>query len=74
MAEFIIQFDKFNQRYLSKAILQNNCLEKILRIIIGASVAEIVFSKILWFQHMLLNTFRRILLCYENCSLWSILF
>ena len=37
-------------------------------------VAEFIFSKISCFQHILLNTFRRMRLNYENCSLRSILF
>ena len=57
--------------YLSGAVLKI----LVLQIIIKASLAEFIFSKIPCFQHIfLLNTFRRMCLNYENCSLRRILF
>ena len=41
---------------------------------ICASVAKFIFSKTPCFQHMLINSFRRMRLKYENCSLRGILF
>ena len=42
--------------------------------IIKALVADFISSKILCFQHILMNTFRRMRLNYENYSLRRILF
>ena len=61
------------QKYLSCVILKNICSENFLLIIIKVSVAESIFSRISCFQHIFLNTLRRMHLNYENCSLRSIL-
>ena len=37
-------------------------------------MVDFIFTKILWFQHILLGTFRRMHLKYENFSLRRILF
>ena len=60
--------------YLSGAIFKNICSENFLHIIIKVPVAEFIFKKISCCQHILLNTFRWILLNYENCSFRNILF
>ena len=38
------------------------------------SICELIFNKIQCFNHILLKTFKRMRLYYENCSLRSILF
>ena len=43
---------------MSGAILKNICSKDILQIIVKESVVESIFSKILCFEHILLNTFR----------------
>ena len=53
---------------------QNVCPENFLEIIIKAFLAEFIFSKILYFQHVIMNTFRQMCLNYKNCSLRRILF
>ena len=62
------------QKYLFDVILKNICSENFTQIIIKSSVAALILSKIPCFQHILMNTFRRMRLNYENCSLRSILF
>ena len=59
--------------YLSTTVLKNICSEEVLQNIIKASAADFIFSKILCFQHILLNTFRRMGLKYEDYSLRRIL-
>ena len=45
-----------------------------LQVVIKAYLADFVFSKIPRFQYILLNTFTRMRLKYENYSLMFILF
>ena len=47
---------------------QEYLLGKFLQIVIKVFVAEFIFSKILCFQNILLNTFRLVTLSYENYS------
>ena len=49
--------------------LKNICSEMFMQIIINESVAELISSKISYFQHILLNTFRRIGRKHKHCSL-----
>ena len=55
--------------YLSEDFLKNVASKKFLQIITEAFVAEFNFSRIPCFRHVLLNTFERIPLKYENYSL-----
>ena len=50
-------------------VLKNMCSTNFLQNIIKSSVTEFIFSKILYFRHILLKTFRRNCLKYENYSL-----
>ena len=54
--------------------LKNICLAIFLQIVIKESVAEFVFIKTPYFQHILLNTFKRMHLKYVNYSLRRTLF
>ena len=54
-------------------VLKNICSENFLQIIIKASVAECIFSKISCFRHILMNTLKRMRLKYETFSLRHIL-
>ena len=56
------------QEHLSGVILKNICSEYFLQIIIKVFVAEFILSKIPRFTHILLNTFRRVRLYYQNFS------
>ena len=62
----------------SKASLQwcsqEHFFKNFLTVIIKTSAAEIIFSKVPYFKHILLNYFRRICLMYENYPLRDILF
>ena len=49
-------------------------LENFLQMIIKASVVEFILNKTQWFQHILLDTIRRIRLKYEMYSLRRVLF
>ena len=60
--------------YLSGAVLKNIYPQSFLQIIINAFVAEVTFSRNLHLQQILMNTYKRIPLNYESCSLRSILF
>ena len=54
--------------------VQNFCSANFLPIIITSSVVEFILSKIPCFPHILMDTFRRMRLKYENYSLRSISF
>ena len=54
--------------------LKNTSSATVLQIIIRGSFAEFIFINVPCFQHVLLNTFRRMRLKYENHSLRRILF
>ena len=60
--------------FKSISVLKNICHENILKIVIKASTMDFIFSKIPYFQHILLNTFRRMSLKYKNYCLRRILF
>ena len=64
------QLSKVSVRCRSQEYLSG----KFLKIIVKGFVAGFICSKILCFQHILINTFRRMRLNYENCSLRCILF
>ena len=51
---------------MSCGIFKNICLENSLQIVIKTSMAEFIFSKVSCFQHILLKTFRRMPVKYEN--------
>ena len=63
-----------DQRYISGANFKNICSENFLQLIIKVSAVDFTSSKISYFQYILLSTFRRMHLNYENCFFRSILF
>ena len=85
----IIQINYFHLKFKTKsaikrtnkvrAVLKNICPKNFQhyhyrKVIISASVAEFIFSKIPCFQHILTNTSRRMRLNHEYCSLRCVLF
>ena len=59
-------------KYLSGGVLKNICSGNVLKII-KVSVSEYICNEAPCFQHILLNTFRRMRMKHENYTLSDIL-
>ena len=68
----LTQLSKVSAESLSRVTL--TLFGFFLQIVIESSVVEFISSKFPWFQHILLNLFKRMRLQYENYSLRHILF